>query len=554
MRSIRTQLLILVFGSVILAFGILAGIMILSYRGLVETNARHEMEHVTDAVAGELNNYLSTVERAAAGLADYLSHKPDHEALKLNGEYAESFYSDLAIRSAKSADITGIAHSVFFRPDPEIYGSTAGMLMIDNGYGEFIRGETTEIPAVSNSDRSSLPWYYEPVNAGRAVWLPPYTDKGMNLYIISYVVPVYVEGRFFGVFGMDIAMKDILKVMESGDYGEGFAFLVGDNGDLIYHRDHPEGIKEILLDEELGAAVDFLTSKRASDHSMSMYRYRGKTCRLMGADLVNNMKLAVSIPNSQVRAPINRMWRDLIFLLILVVIVLSFTGWFINVRIVSPIRELTGAASRISRGEFNTPISYASDNEIGELSRNIRLMSKEMNEYFNYIHAQAYTDAMTGVSNKTAYFDTIKRMDRKIIEHMADFGIVVFDINGLKRVNDNLGHEFGDMLISDAASVMKVVFGSSRVFRVGGDEFTVVLEGVGESEMQLYFNKFDTSLANFNSGYKKYETELAISKGYAIYDREKDCDFQAVFKRADEAMYLDKEKFYSGSNDRRRGR
>nr|MCR5278786.1 diguanylate cyclase [Lachnospiraceae bacterium] len=223
-------------------------------------------------------------------------------------------------------------------------------------------------------------------------------------------------------------------------------------------------------------------------------------------------------------------------------------------KIVGPIQQLTGAASRIAKGELNTPIAYSSENEIGELAKSIKQMARELNEYFEYIHAQAFTDAMTGVGNKAAYLDAIRKIDRKIIEHMADFGIVVFDINGLKRVNDNMGHEFGDKLISDAASVMKLVYGAEKVFRVGGDEFTVIVEGVESSDMDLYFDKFNLKLEEFNMGYRKYDMKLAISKGYAIYDRLRDGDFQAVFKRADEAMYADKERFYSGNNDRRRGR
>ena len=68
-------------------------------------------------------------------------------------------------------------------------------------------------------------------------------------------------------------------------------------------------------------------------------------------------------------------------------------------------------------------------------------MAGELQEYISYIHAQAYTDAMTGVGNKAAYMDRIKLLDRKIHEHMADFAVIVFDVNGLKRVNDSFGHE-----------------------------------------------------------------------------------------------------------------
>ncbi|MCR5279903.1 MAG: hypothetical protein K6E19_10735, partial [Lachnospiraceae bacterium] len=291
MRSIRTQLLALVYGSVIAVFGILAGMVMINYRGLVESTAKEEMILITDKYSEELNDMFSTVERACAGMTDYLSLKPDFERLVSDNEYADAFYVDLAIRGSKSADIVGNVYSVYFRPDPTVYGSESGMLMVNNGYGEYMRSENTDILDYLENDREYVAWYYEPVAAGHAVWLEPYLNRNLNVYMISYVVPVYSNGKLFGVFGMDIAMSSILKVIDSVDYGEGFAYLVGKEGDILYHKDYPDGVKEIMLDDDLGAAVDFLIYKRTGDYSVGRYKYKGKACRLMGADLHNGMKL-----------------------------------------------------------------------------------------------------------------------------------------------------------------------------------------------------------------------------------------------------------------------
>ncbi len=189
---------------------------------------------------------------------------------------------------------------------------------------------------------------------------------------------------------------------------------------------------------------------------------------------------------------------------------------------------------------------------IQELSQGIHSLHQEMRQYIDYVHAQAYTDAMTGVGNKTAYFEKVDRISSQIDRGTANFSIAVFDINGLKNANDNWGHEIGDQIIVDAAAVIKKVFGAENAYRIGGDEFIVLMERIPGSEMQTLFKRIDAALAEFNRGEKRYETDLAISKGVAVYDPGAGESFKQVFKRADEAMYRDKANFYIQHGDRRK--
>ena len=182
--------------------------------------------------------------------------------------------------------------------------------------------------------------------------------------------------------------------------------------------------------------------------------------------------------------------------------------------------------------------------EIGELSEKLRATQRELQEYVNYVHGQAYTDPTTGAGNNMAYKDAVKRLSGKISTNMADFSIVVFDVNGLKTINDHLGHEVGDQLLRDAAAVLQKVFGADRVYRIGGDEFLAVLEGMGPEAVGGLFAEMDAELAAFNGGEKRYEMPLSISRGTAAYERGRDKQFRDIFRRADEAMYRDKNEFY----------
>ena len=88
----------------------------------------------------------------------------------------------------------------------------------------------------------------------------------------------------------------------------------------------------------------------------------------------------------------------------------------------------------------------------------------------------ANKDALTGVKNKRAYVQAETEMDQEI-DKKAPFSMVVCDLNGLKQVNDTQGHKAGDEFIRNACKVICDVFDHSPVFRIGGDEFAVILKG-----------------------------------------------------------------------------
>lgn len=181
---------------------------------------------------------------------------------------------------------------------------------------------------------------------------------------------------------------------------------------------------------------------------------------------------------------------------------------------------------------------------IGDLSVKVRSMQTELKDYITYMHAQAYTDSMTGSANKTAYLDKIKEINAEINAGDASFAVAVFDVNGLKSTNDNFGHECGDRIITDTAEVIRRVFPSTEVYRIGGDEFIAVVEGMNQGELDERFAKLDEEIERFNREEKTYSMTLSFSHGGSTYRPGEDAAFKAVFKRADEEMYKNKAKHY----------
>ncbi len=153
----------------------------------------------------------------------------------------------------------------------------------------------------------------------------------------------------------------------------------------------------------------------------------------------------------------------------------------------------------------------------------------------------AHRDSLTGVKNKTSYVEKIAELDKKITAGEAEFCIVMVDVNYLKRVNDTYGHEIGNTYLKNACRLTCAVFGAENVYRVGGDEFVVILADDKVSLSKYFVAQFKSEMEHklSNESLALWE-KVSAAVGVAIYDPDKDKNADEVFKRADKEMYENK--------------
>ncbi|MCR4775130.1 MAG: GGDEF domain-containing protein [Saccharofermentans sp.] len=145
----------------------------------------------------------------------------------------------------------------------------------------------------------------------------------------------------------------------------------------------------------------------------------------------------------------------------------------------------------------------------------------------------AYKDPLTSVRNVNSYTEFKESIEVNIRNgKIREFAVVVFDLNDLKYVNDNLGHEAGDKYIKDGCTLICKTFTHSPVFRIGGDEFAAFLTNDD-------YNHRDELIYEFNSQVEDNLTNggAVVSAGISVYDAEKDSGYDEVFARADVLMY-----------------
>ena len=164
-----------------------------------------------------------------------------------------------------------------------------------------------------------------------------------------------------------------------------------------------------------------------------------------------------------------------------------------------------------------------------------------------FVSQLAYRDGLTGVGNRTAFQERLEELEEEKKE-LSGIAIVMFDVNDLKYVNDNLGHQRGDELIVGSANIIRNAMESEEgvVFRIGGDEFASILCGedvAGRCEMAL--SRFKQAMDGHNA-VKNQALRISIASGYAVYDKsQEDEKLMDVYQQADVCMYENKKRIKS---------
>lgn len=168
----------------------------------------------------------------------------------------------------------------------------------------------------------------------------------------------------------------------------------------------------------------------------------------------------------------------------------------------------------------------------------VRMENELKNSLENAIET-ANRDALTGVKSKYAYTQEMENILRQMKEEgLKEFGIAVFDVNDLKKINDTEGHKKGDEAICAASTMICHIFKHSPIYRVGGDEFVAILRGEDYVNRNVLLQELKAKVLENRS-----KNEVTLAGGISVYDPERDKNPTDVFERADYEMYRDKRSF-----------
>ena len=492
----------------------IGGISIYEVDQYVQDESENFVMVTCDNESAHINNIFDDMEKSVKVMESYVMDFFTEESKVENQRFQEKVIKSTDQMFADVANHASGAVAYYFRFDPAISNSHMGLFYSKTkGNNEYVSLEPTDISLYKKDDTEHVGWFWQPFEAGKPVWMLPYYNQNNNIYMISYVVPLYHEEKFVGIIGMDFDYAVLAeRVHKIKIYENGFAHLQID-GTVVCDYDNTCG-------QEIKDNSKYLRASK---------------------ELKNGMTLVLSASYDDIR----QIRYEIGFKILLVVLILAafFTimAIFVIKKVVAPLKKIADASVKLSNGDYNVQLVNSNISEIQLLNMSFENMAMRLYEREKELHFSANSDSLTGLRNTTAYKNWVTDFDKEIKNGNAYFAVVVLDINNLKETNDTYGHDLGDKLIVNAAKAISVVFKRSPVFRIGGDEFLVILRQKDLDSYEELFERLDVTCENTIID-ENFKISISIARGFAMYDPDHDLCFNDVFKRADNAMYENKRK------------
>ena len=508
-RSIMMEIVFLVAMTVFLSSAVLGWGSSVAMGHLVKSHTDDSLHAMSVICRERLERTFFCVRQAVNGMErQAINTIESYDRLKNDADYRKEYLSGMEKRFDDIARGTDGCITYYLHLSPEFGGSKSGFFMAredarwEGALSGFIEREVTDLSLFSPDDKQRVGWYYIPYKYKCATWIEPYIDPTTNSYVISYVAPLFIEKNFIGVIGIEIDFNFIIQELRRMSiYDYGYVYIMNRNNIILYHNDRFQGS---------------IFQSNPEFQEIELY-------------LTNGMWLGIATPLSKVHDERNKILMHLVAAILIVAMIISIVSIALASRAIHPLAGMTEAAKRIASGDLNVKISYESGNELGLLVRSIREMAAKLEIY-------VYRDKLTGLRNAAAYISKGSELDTQ--RHLTpdfNYGVIIFDVNFLKKVNDQHGHEAGNELLRHASKVICKVFEHSPVYRVGGDEFAAILEQQDYENRKELLDLFDEKIAEESFEIAGDTIRVSVARGLGIYESE--MDFAAVAKRADVAMY-----------------
>lgn len=514
MKSIQNKILLVVISGLLVITAVVSAIAVSMTHEIMHKDADRILNNVCQKEAAYINDTLGDVEKSAEVMEHYATTEI-HELESLHDKAYLASYLEKAKRMFVDVALnTKGLQGFFMRINPKYSDGTTGFYNLITENGQFKEMNLTDLSKYTEDDTQNVGWYYTAVNAGEAVWMEPYHFPGHEEELISYVLPMYVNGELLGVVGFDMDFNYLVERINSIDvYERGYAVLVAKDAVTCYNEQK--------------------VTETHNPHTKAT------------VDLKNGMYLELRADYKDIQKEIHPMLSKIVIAFVIVLILAIIYTIVVTQRIVYPLKQLTYVAERISggiNGEELGKIPVHSKDEIGTLSRVLVNAYEKIQEYTTYINALAYRDSLTGIKNSTAYTEAVKKINNDINCNNPKFGVLVADINNLKKTNDQFGHDIGNELIIHTAKILTDIFKLSSIFRIGGDEFAIILKDKDYDNYRILLEQMDEACSKDFITVCDNQIPVSIARGVSLYNSSIDRVYEDVFAKADHAMYMHKDK------------
>ena len=412
MKSIKTKIIVTVILCSLVSTFICGAISIVNSVSTSYEDSQQEMQLKCVSQSDELDTMMQNVSQSVEMVYSIAVAKLEHAAsFRTSRDYVDTYTKQMLPILMQSAQNTKGALTAYIRYNPEFTEPTSGLFLTrNNSDSEFESVTPTDFSMYDPSDVEHVGWYYIPVQNGKETWMEPYLNSNIGVYMISYVIPIEVDGESIGIIGMDIDFSEFTNTIDSlSIFDSGYGFLANDSGEVMYHKDLEIGSNLADADSGLQSVVDALGNEQTEETAVS-YTYQGKDKVMYYKTLENGMKFVLTAPKTELQEKSRQLAKQIFggaaFAMILTIIIGTVLGFTIT----KPITQIDGIVKQTAEFEFaSNPANqhlYKRKDETGRMAISLHNMRKNLRQMVANIR-HVYTD----LKNTTEQLsDTTKRV------------------------------------------------------------------------------------------------------------------------------------------------
>ena len=386
MKSVRTKLIASILICSLFTSVLIGVIAISNSVRTAGKDAMTMMQLTGQKKTEEINSTIQKIEQSVDTLSEFAMSNFDYDSFRQSKDYADTYTETVQQAVLDFANHTNGAVTVYLRYNPDYSNPTSGVFAQRQSVDSELQCLTpTDFSMYDESDVEHVGWYYLPVQAKKAIWMSPYMNENINIYMISYVVPLFAEdGTSIGIVGMDIDFSQITDLVdETKVYQSGYAFLTDASAAVMYHKNADEGTKLSDLDSSLSKSADFIGDDGNQGKTMD-YSYKNVNKKFAFYNLDNGMKLVLTAPVSEIYAEAYGLAKLIIIAMIVAFVLSAVIGVIIGTGMTRPIRQLTAVIEQTAKLDFRPTKEGGKlrkqKDEIGNMATKIHIMRKKLRE------------------------------------------------------------------------------------------------------------------------------------------------------------------------------
>ena len=380
MRSIKARILTTVIVCTLLTSFICGGVSIINSRKIVYADSQKEMQYACANQAAELNSQMKQVEQSVNTAYNIvLQQLSDVNSFKTSKAYVDNFTSIMSEMLYEVGGNTEGALTAYIRYNPAFTEPDSGVFWSRGSSDEKFEALTpTDFSMYEPDDLEHVGWYCIPVQNGKPTWMDPYLNSNINVYMVSYVIPITIDGESIGIIGMDIDFDQFTYAVDNATMFEtGLAFLADDQGNIAYHKYVDPGTP--ISNFESTGIVTAALADPAKEGQVVSYTYQGeKKEDMCYISLVNGMRYVLTAAESEMSGAASRITELIIIGMLIAVAISIVIGTFMGMAITRPITQINEIVSNTARFNFaknaNSDRLCKRNDESGSMANSLREM------------------------------------------------------------------------------------------------------------------------------------------------------------------------------------